>query len=184
MIHTVDKINLFNFLKAESIIIEVNTRDNIEIIEDKNIGTSNLQKVILTTLNPQSKYWKLNPETSTFLQPNSKKVESIIIEQTDNNILNIFLIEMKSKQISRKTVNEIEEKFTISLSWVYVLLNLLNHKEEQSIKVFGILVAQKNMNWNSRETLNILSSTSIRYKKKSFYTPNIEIDIPIKDLIL
>jgi len=181
MNHIVNKQNIFNFLKSESVIIEVSSENNIEILEDKNIGTDNLQKVNLINLNSTSTYWQLNPETSTYFQPKGKKVESIIIEQTNNNILNIFLIEMKSKRINE---SDIYEKFKISLSWIYLLLNLLNHDEKQSIKVFGILVAQKDMEWKHRSDLNILSSTSIRYKKKSFYTQNIEIDIPINELLI
>jgi len=183
MSHNISKQNIFDFLKAESVIIEIPPSNNIHIIEEKNLNTTKLQKVNITALNNTSKYWQLNPETPTFLQPNSKKVESIILEQTESDILNIFLVEMKSGRINRSTENDISEKFSASLSWVYLLLNLLNNKENQEIKVFAILVAQQNKNWNSRETLNILSSTSIRYKKKSFYTSNIEIDIPFVDLL-
>jgi len=183
MNHILNKQNVFNFLKSESIIIEISSTSNIEILEDKNIGTNKLQKVKLVGLKNTSRYWQLNPETSTYLQPNGKKVESIIIEQTNNNTLNIFLIEMKSKKINRKIINEIEEKFLISFSWTYLLLNLLNHNKNQNIKLFGILVAQNDMGWNSHETLNILSSTSIRYKKKSFYTINTECSITMDELL-
>jgi len=182
MSHIVNKQNIFDFLKSKSIIIEISSASDINISEDKNIGTDRLQKVNLTNLNSTSKYWQLNPETTTFLQPKGKKVESIVIELMADNNLNIFLIEMKSKCIRRSTINDIEEKFSISISWIYLLLNLLNHEINQNIKVFGILVAQKNMNWNSRETLNILSSTSIRYKKKSFFTEDTEYTIDINNL--
>ena len=181
MSHEINKQNIFNFLKAESIIIEINVTTEIEILESKNIETDKLQVVKLTTLNSTSKYWKLDPETTTFLQSKNKKVESIILEHTNDGTLNIILLEMKSKKLKE---TDVEEKFKNSLSWVYILLNLLDGKENQKIKVYGILVAQKNMNWNKNDTLNILSSTSIRYKKKSFYTPDTSIDIPINDLLI
>jgi len=71
-----------------------------------------------------------------------------------------------------------------SLTLIYILLNLLDGKDNQKINVFGILVAQEDKKWNEKSTLNILSSTSIRYKEKSFYTQNIEIDIPINELLI
>jgi len=182
MSHQISKQNIFNFLKAKSVVIEIASNSNIEIIEEKNIDTSKLQKVNITSLKNSSKYWQLNPETPTFLQPNSKKVESIILEETEDNILNIFLIEMKSGSINRRAENDICEKFSASLSWVYLLLNLLNNKENQKIKVFGILVAQKDMKWNENKDLDIFISTSIRYKKKSFYTPDTQMNISFKEL--
>jgi len=181
MSHNINKQNIFDFLKAESIVIEIAQDSDIEICESSNdITSSCLQKVILTTLNNNSTYWKINPETTTFLQSKNKKVESIILEHTNDDTLNIILLEMKSKTVKP---SDIKEKFKNSLSWVYVLLNLLDGKENQKIKVYGILVAQKNKNWNENDTLNILSSTSIRYKKKSFYTTNTSIDIPINNLL-
>lgn len=39
------------------------------------------------------------------------------------------------------------------------------------------------MNWNSRETLDILSSTSIRYTKRSFFTEESHISIAFNRII-
>ena len=87
---------------------------------------------------------------------------------------------MKSTKVSEIKVLE---KFEKSLTWTYLFLNLLNGKENQKIKVYGILVAQKRKNWNSKETLNILSSTAIRYIKRSFFTPNKEVEIKLNEIL-
>lgn len=177
MTHNIKKTNLFNFLKSESVIEEINT-NTISIREDKNTAT--LKKVIISNFNNTSTYWIMNPETKTFLQPNSKKVDGIILEHTSDGNLNIVLIELKSTSV---TPSEIIEKFEKSLSWVYLLLNLLDGKEDQKIKVFGILVAQKNKNWNTKGNLQIFNSTSIRYIKRSFFTSLNEYSTTYNSLI-
>jgi len=176
--YIVKKENIFNFLKAQNIVISINPKSTIEIKEYKNIGIDKLQKVTLTNLNPNSRYWILNPETTEFLSPHGKKVENIIIEEDENSLINIFLIEMKSWSVIE---SDILKKFKISLSWVYLLLNLLDHSK-QEIKVYGILFAQKDLNWNRKDTLNILSSTSIRYIRKSFFTTSTTIEIEYNNL--
>ena len=179
MKHKIKKENIFNFLKAESIIEEIGQQDDIEIIESKNINTDKLSKVQITSLTGDSKYWIINPENSTFLESMSKKVERIILEYTKDAILNIILLEMKSKSF---LVSEVIEKFEKSLSWVYLLLNLLNDKENQDIRVYGILVAQKRKNWDEVDTLNIFTSTSIRYTKRSFFETSNETTIELQEL--
>jgi hypothetical protein len=178
--HSIKKENIFHFLKAESIIEDMTASNSIEIVETLNIGTNNLSKVTIKDLNPTSKYWRMDSENGTFFEPNSKKVENVILEQTQDGVLNIILIEMKSTTVSEVKVLE---KFEKSLTWTYLFLNLLSGKQNQKIKVYGILVAQKNKNWNTKETLNILSSTAIRYTKRSFYTPNSEVEIKLDDIL-
>ena len=167
MKHSIEKNNIFKFLKAESIVKSIDCSQPIEIIETKNTSSGS-KSVKIQNLNCDSKYWLLNPENNTFIESKKKKVERILLEEA-NEQLNIFLIEMKSTRVNKA---DVEEKFKYSLSWIYILLNLLNHSEKRNIKVYGIIVAQKKLNWNENDTLNILSSTSIRYKKKSFYTNN------------
>ena len=179
MTHEIKKENIFNFLKAQSIVEEVSSNENIEILEqDKN---ANLKKVILTHLNVTSDYWILNSESKTFLEMQGKKVEKVILEQTQEGILNIIMVELKSEKVGNQ--NKILEKFKNSLSWVYLLLNLLNGKENQKIKVFGILVAQEDKKWNEKSTLKIFNSTSIRYNKSSFYTTENEFETEINRLL-
>jgi hypothetical protein len=55
--------------------------------------------------------------------------------------------------------------------------------ENLDLKIFGIVVAQKKLNWNSSENLNILLSTNVRYKLKSFYTVNRKMQISWKDIL-
>jgi hypothetical protein len=179
MIHEIKKENIFNFLKAQSIIEELSSGDNIEINE--NSKEAHLKKVILTNLNLNSNYWILNTESKTFLEMQGKKVEKVILEQSQDGILNIIMVELKSEKVGNQ--NKILEKFKNSLSWVYLLLNLLNGKENQKIKVFGILVAQEDKKWNEKSTLKIFSSTSIRYNKRSFYTKESELKIEINRLL-
>jgi len=178
MTHSLDKENIFNFFKAQSFIQEIGS-SSIEIEEKSK--NAKLKKVILTSLNSSSKYWLVDTESNAF-QLQGKKVENIVLEHTSDNILNIIMIELKSEKIGNQ--NKILEKFKNSLTLIYILLNLLDGKDNQKINVFGILVAQEDKKWNEKSTLNILSSTSIRYKKKSFYTQNIEIDIPINELLI
>lgn len=181
--HNIKKENIFDFLKAESIIEEISSEGIIEIVEDKNINDGKLSKVTIKDLNISSKYWLLDSENGTFFEPQSKKVENVILEQTADGVLNIILVEMKSTKISRKDELKIVEKFEKSLTWTYLFLNLLNGKQNQKIKVYGILVAQKNKNWNTKDNLNIFSSTTIRYIKRSFYTPNSEVEISLNDIL-
>jgi len=159
MIHELNKLNIFEFLKEESIVEEI-IDDTIEIYEtDKG---ARLEKVLLTSLNKKSKYWTINTE-SKLLNPEGKKVEKVIIEQTDGDILNIIMIELKSGNVSNQS--KVLGKFSNSLSWVYLLLNLLH--EKQKIQVFGILISQDNSCiWNEKSKLNIFSSTAIRYIKR------------------
>jgi len=179
MIHKIKKENIFNFLKAQSIIEELSSSDTIEI--DENSKEAHLKKVILTNLNLNSNYWILNTESKTFLEMQGKKVEKVILEQNQDGILNIIMVELKSEKVGNQ--NKILEKFKNSLSWVYLLLNLLNGKENQKIKVFGILIAQEDKKWNEKSTLKIFSSTSIRYNKRSFYTEKSELRIEINRLL-
>lgn len=178
MIHRIEKDNIFNFLKEKSVIQEISEYDTINILEDSK--GANLKEVILNNLDITSKYWILNSESKTFLEMQGRKVEKIILEQTHDDILNIIMIELKSEKIGNK--NKILEKFKNSLSWVYLLLNLLDGKERGKIRVFGVLISQEKIDWNEKSTLNILSSTSIRYIKRSFYTSKSSIVINIDRL--
>lgn len=180
MIHKIKKDNIFNFLKSESIVKLIND-DFILIEESKNeVFTGCLCNVKIENLNATSNYWQLNPETLSFLELNGKKVDGVIIEEKQNGTLNISLIELKSKTV---TPSDIIEKFEKTLSCVYLLLNLLNGKEDTRIRVFGILIAQKNKTWNEKEDLNILSSTSIRYIKRAFHTTNTSDVFQYNDLV-
>jgi len=177
MTHNIKKSHIFTFLKEKEIVEEIYS-DTIEILErDKE---ANLQKVILTNLNSNSQYWVLNSESKTFLEMQGRKVEKIILEQTNEGYLNIIMVELKSKKVGNQ--NKILEKFRNSLSWVYLLLNILDGKQRQKIRVFGILVAQEDKRWNSKESLKLFSSTSIRYIKRSFYTEKNEFEIDINKL--
>jgi len=177
MTHSLDKENIFNFFKAQSFIQEIGS-SSIEIEEKSK--NAKLKKVTLTSLNSNSKYWLVDTESNAF-QLQGRKVENIVLEHTSDNILNIIMIELKSEKIGNQ--NKILEKFKNSLTLIYILLNLLDGKDNQKINVFGILIAQENKKWNEKSTLNILSSTSIRYKKKSFYTKGSEIIISIDKLL-
>ena len=176
MIYEINKKDIFQFLKEESIIEEIN--DNIiEVYETEE--NAKLKKVILTSLNNNSKYWTIDTE-SKILSPEGKKVEKVIFEQRNDGILNIIMIELISGNVSNHT--KIIDKFLNSLSWTYLLLNLLH--EKQNIQVFGILISQDSKCiWNEISTLNIFSSTSIRYTKRSFFTQNSEIEIEYQELI-
>lgn len=183
MTYNISKQKVFDFLKAESIVEEIEVNSLFEIIESKIESQNGLNKVILKMNNSDSKFWKVHLENSTgasrFLEPIGKKVDSIILQELGDT-LNIILIELKSKTIKE---SDIKEKFEMSLSWIYLLLNLLNNKENQKIKVFGILIAQKNKKWNQKDTLNIFNSTSIRYLKRSFHTTSTEIELNFQDFI-
>jgi hypothetical protein len=173
------KSKVLKYLKAKGIVVE--ETDKIEISERQNISSKNngtLQKLYIENLNETSKYFKLNPETGTFLQPHGKKVENIIIEYTNRNELKIVLVELKSKTVIR---TDIKEKFQESLNWLYLLLSL--EHENLDLKIFGIVVAQRKLNWNSSENLNVLLSTNVRYKLKSFHTENRKMKISWNDIL-
>ena len=172
MTHEISKSNIFEFLKEESIVEEI-MDDKIEIYEtEKN---AKLKKVTLTSLNQKSKYWTINTE-SKLLSPEGKKVEKVIFEQMDSGILNVIMVELKSGNVSNQS--RVLSKFSNSLSWVYLLLNLLH--EKQKIHVFGILISQdSSCLWNEKSKLRIFSSTSIRYIKRSFYTTDNEFVLDI-----
>ena len=177
MSHNLDKQNIFNFFKAQSFIQEISS-DIIEIEED-NKGAK-LRKVTISSLNDKSKYWLVDMESKAF-QVEGRKVENIILEQRDDNILNIIMIELKSENIGNQ--NRILEKFKNSISFIYILLHLLSGKDNQKIEIFAILVAQEDKNWNEKSSLNIFSSTKLRYTKRSFFTKNSEIEIKFQELI-
>ena len=177
MIHKIQKKYIFNFLREEKIIEEVLNQDSIEIFETERNAT--LKKVAITNLNQNSKYWTLNLEANSF-QPQGNKVEKVIFEQNED-ILNIILVELKSGNVSNES--RVIKKFKNSLTWTYILLNLLNSEQHQNIKVFAILVAQEDKNWNKKDTLNILSSTRIKYTKRSFFTTENEMYINYQELI-
>ncbi len=177
MMHSLDKQNIFDFFKAESFIQEI-SEDKI-IIEENN-KSAKLKKIIIRLLDNKSKYWIIDTESNAF-QLQGKKVENIILEQTADDILNIIMVELKSEQVGNQ--NKILDKFRNSLSFIYILLHLLEGKSKQKINIFGILVAQKEMNWNKREHLNIFASTRLRYTKRSFFTANSEVEIKFSDIV-
>jgi hypothetical protein len=90
------------------------------------------------------------------------------------------MVEMKSERVRE---NEVKTKFKNSLELVYILLHLLEGKANQAINVFGILVAQKDMQWNVVDNLNIFSFTSICYTKRSFFTQEAKIELEYQDII-
>lgn len=177
MIHKIKRQNLFNFLKAQGIVKEIQTSTKILELN----CNSALKEMDVRKLNLSSNYWQLSTENKTFLEPSTKKVDGIIIEETAEEKLRIILVELKSKTIMD---SDIIEKFEQSLSWVYLLLNLLNgKKEDKEIEIYGILASQIDKNWNEKSNLNIFNSTSIRYVKRSFYTTNGSIVIDYDELI-
>lgn len=176
MTHNLNKQNIFNFFKAQSFIQEI---FNDKIIIEENKTEATLKKVTFISLNQNSKYWIIDTESNAF-QLQGKKVENIILEQTHNNLLNIIMVELKSSRVKE---HEVLNKFKNSLSFVYILLHLLEGKANQKINVFGILVAQKEMNWNKKSNLNIFSSTAISYTKRSFFTKDINIEICFDEII-
>jgi len=174
MTHEINKEKIFKFLKEKSIIKEVATDKDI-IVEENSKGAK-LKKVTFSSLNKSSKYWIFNTESA--FQPQGRKVEKIILEQQEDGILNIIMIELKSEKVGNQ--NKILEKFKNSLSWIYILLNLLDGKQGQKIRVFGILISQDNsIEWKKKDKLNLFSSTSIRYVKRSFYTTDSEMNMKI-----
>jgi len=175
MNHSLNKQNIFDYFKAESFIKEMS---NNKIIIEENKPEATLKKVTLHSLNQNSRYWILDTESNAF-QLQGKKVENIILEQTHENVLNIIMVELKSTRVNE---SEVLNKFKNSLSFVYILLHLLEGKANQKINVFGILVAQKEMSWNEKSTLKLFSSTAIRYTKRSFFTQEGEIEMCFSDL--
>jgi len=180
MSHKLNKQDIFDFFRDKSFIEDLD-EDTFLIEETKNEEKEKnpLRYLIITSFNQNSKYWVLDTESSAF-QLQGNKVEKILLEETQEGILNIIMIEMKSTNVKPE---KIKNKFKNSLSFVYILLHLLEGKSNQNINIFGILVAQKEMNWHHRENLNIFSSTSIRYTKRSFYTEASHLSIAFEDLI-
>lgn len=176
MIHKIKKQNIFNFLKAQGIVKEIN--HSTKFLETA--PNSFLTELNIMNLNTTSTYWQILAENKTFLEPTSKKVDGIIIEETKEKNLRIVMVELKSKVFKNSSVID---KFEQSLSWIYLLLNLLNGKENKEIEVYGILIAQKNVNWNEKSDLNIFNSTSIRYIKRSFYTTNNSFNINYDEFV-
>lgn len=176
MTHNIKKQNIFNFLRAQKIVQEI--KSSTQIFETN--PNSFLTELNITNLNSKSNYWQILTENKTFIEPNSKKVDGIIIEETEDKKLKIVLIELKSKDFK---YTDIIDKFEKSISWVYLLLNLLGGKENKEIQVYGILVAQKNVNWNEKGNLTIFNSTSIRYIKRSFYTTETSLNIDYNEMI-
>ncbi len=110
MIHNISKENIFDFLKGQSIIEEISNVDSIEIEETKE--NAKLKRVTISNLNKNSRYWVLNTEADSF-QPQGNKVEKIILEETREKILNIFLIELKSGRVRE---SDVIKKFKNSLT--------------------------------------------------------------------
>lgn len=154
-------------------------------VGENNSGKSYISQLIWGIFNKLSYVQSLN---MTNLQQISTIFTKHIQEQTVKNVtissLNhnsqYWLVDTESNafQVQGKL-----EKFKNSLSFIYILLHLLDGKANQEINIFGILAAQKEMNWNEKSTLNIFSSTSIRYIKRSFFTQNSEIEIDFSDII-
>ncbi len=175
MTHNLNKQNIFDFFKGSSFVEGVDS--SIVITEEKVDAT--LKKVTIQNLVKTSQYWIVNTESNAF-QLQGNKVEKIILEQTADGILNIVMVEMKSERVRE---NEVKAKFKNSLELVYILLHLLEGKANQAINVFGVLVAQKDMQWNAINHLNIFSSTSICYTKRSFFTQEAKIELEYQDII-
>lgn len=180
MTYNLNKQNIFNFFKDKSFIEEF-TDDTLLIEEIKNEEKAEnpLRNLTISSFNPTSKYWIVDTESNAF-QLQGNKVEKIILEETEEGVLNIIMIEMKSKNIKEE---KIKKKFKNSLEFIYILLHLLEGKSNQKIKVFGILIAQKDMNWNKQENLKIFGSIGIRYTKCSFYTQESYINLAFNALI-
>jgi len=176
MTHNINKQNIFDFFKGNSFVESIS--DN-SIIIDENKPDAQLRQVVLHNLIESSQYWVVDTESNAF-QLQGNKVEKIILEQTKESVLNIIMVELKSARVKE---NEIRAKFKNSLELVYILLHLLEGKANQAINVCGILVAQKDMQWNAKENLKIFSSTSIRYTKRSFYTQEAKIELEYKDVV-
>ncbi|MEA2028806.1 MAG: hypothetical protein U9N49_07505 [Campylobacterota bacterium] len=180
MTHNIKKQYIFDFFKGKSFIQDFN--DETLVIEE----TKNEEKVkdplrflTIGMFNKDSQYWIVDTESKAF-QLQGNKVEKVILEQTSNGVLNIVMVEMKSKKIDD---NKVINKFKKSLEFIYILLHLLEGKANQSINVFGILVAQKDMQWNYQHNLKIFNATSIRYSKRSFFTEEAQIELDYQDIV-
>jgi len=176
MTQNLNKQNIFDFFKAQSFVESVSGNS---VIIDENEANALLTQVVLYNLIETSQYWVIDTESNAF-QLQGNKVEKIILEQRADGVLNIVMVELKSQRVRE---SEVFKKFKKSLEFVYILLHLLEGKANQSINVFGILVAQKDMQWNIVQNLNIFGSTSIRYVKRSFFTQESTLALEYQDII-
>ena len=96
MNHKIKKQNIFYFLKSQGIVREI--KNSTKILETT--PNSFFTELNINGLNQSSIYWQFQIENNTFLEPKTKKVDGIIIEQTSKNILRIVLIELKSKKVN------------------------------------------------------------------------------------
>ncbi len=176
MTQNLNKQYIFDFFKAQFFVENIN--DDSIIIEE-NEDNATLKQVFIHNLVESSSYWVIDTESNAF-QLQGNKVEKIILEQRVDGILNIVMVELKSQRVRE---SEVFKKFKKSLEFVYILLHLLEGKANQSINVFGILVAQKEMQWNQKATLNIFSATEIDYTRRSFYTQEKQIELNYQDII-
>lgn len=177
MTHKIHKQPIFDFFKSSSFIQQV-SENEVTIEEPQNrTYPQRLEEVTIANLTSSSQYWIVDTESKAF-QLQGNKVERIILEHTAENILNIVMVEMKSKNETGT-----RKKFKNSLEFVYILLHLLEGKANQKINVFGILVAREDKQWNGKEFLNIFSSTEIYYTKRSFFTQETEMTIEYQDLV-
>jgi hypothetical protein len=126
---------LHRAFKQEEFIVEIPTEDDIIEISERN-DKAKLKKIVINELNYSDdkstviRIWKIDLEKDLLgIATSAKKTECAILvlqryESSDR--LNVFLIELKSS-LNNKTLTEIEEKFSSTMTRLYMLLVLNNH---------------------------------------------------------
>ena len=173
MKYPINKQILFNFFKSQGIVKKI--EEKIEIVEEKNKNKPDtLYKV--TILLENNEYWQIVPENPTVIRPN-KQTETIIVEFENSN-LNLYFIEMKSKNSA-----DILQKLERTFSWFYLLLNLLSNEKHKSFSLYYIVCKRKESEDKClKERLLVFDSLDIRYKKFLFYTTENNFNFNILDL--
>jgi len=161
----INKQQIFDFFKAENIVKEI--KDNIKIFEENNKNKSNvLKEVNMVGFLPNKRYFEIDPENPTFIKPN-KPTERVIIEDNDQ-YMNVVAIEMKPIK-SKGIIRKLERTF----SWLYLLFNLLEGKENKQIRLFFVLCKYSNKKMNNvtcKSYIDIFHNLRIKYIKKIYYS--------------
>ncbi len=126
---------LHRAFKQEEFIVEIPTEDDVIEIPERN-DKAKLKKIVISDLNYSDdkstviKIWKIDLEKELLgIATSAKKTECAILvlqRYEGSDRLNVFLIELKSS-LNNKTLTEIEEKFSSTMTRLYMLLVLNNH---------------------------------------------------------